>query len=272
MQQVRSAGGSNLARTSPASPVIGSGLEEIAHDACSLTTALGLYCDLLAEPGVLAEGHRHFLDELRLVSAATRRLTEKLGAVSGGAASSGDSQSEALRPISRASHASGERVEPLPALPIEDVAEELQAIRPLLAAVAGAGVSVELRIACGQVAVGLTAEDLIRVLLNLVKNAAEAMPEGGAIVIALNERKRPEHRVFVAVEDNGPGVPEDLRERVFEPRFTTKPTDDGSSRAHRGLGLSIARSIVEAAGGGIRAGVRPGGGARFQLELPVRRP
>lgn len=258
--------------TSPAAFVAGSGLEEVAHDARSLVTALGLYCDLLAEPGVLAEGHRHFLDELRLVSAATRRLTEKLAAVSGGGASSGDFQLEGLRPISRAPRAIPEGVEPLPSLPMENLAEELQAIRPLLGAVAGAGVSLELRIAGGEVAVGLTAEDLIRVLLNLVKNAAEAMPEGGAIVIAVSERKRPGHRVFVAVEDNGPGVPEDVRERVFEPRFTTKPTDGGSSRAHRGLGLSIARSIVEAAGGRIRAGVRLGGGARFQLELPVRRP
>lgn len=272
MPQVRTANGSNLAKKPAASFVAGSGLEEIAHDARSLMTALGLYCDLLAEPGVLAEGHLHFLDELRLVSAATRRLTEKLGAMAGGTASSADSQAEALGSLSRASRATGDGVERMAALPIDNFGEELQEIRPLLAAVAGASVSLELRIAGGQVAVGLTAEDLIRVLVNLVKNAAEAMREGGTIAIAVSERKEPDHRVLVAIEDNGPGLPEGLQEQVFAPGFTTKPARDGVSGARRGLGLSITRSILEAAGGRISAGTRRGGGARFQLELPVRRP
>lgn len=255
--------------TAPAMPLPRtSGVHEVAHDARSLATALGLYCDLLAEPGVLAAAHRHYLDELRLISAATRRLVEELGAFAGFAAASGPNQDAraAAQPAHAASGKGAPDLAPLPAVPIANLAAELRAGRNLLQAIAGAGIAVQLKIEGGNRAVQLTGEDLTRVLVNLVKNAAEAMHGSGAVEIALRERRGRNPRLVLTVEDSGPGVPEAMLEKIFAPHVTGK-----AGAAHRGLGLAIVRSILEAAGGSIRAANRASGGARFQIELPLRR-
>ncbi|MCA9541960.1 MAG: ATP-binding protein, partial [Myxococcales bacterium] len=69
----------------------------------------------------------------------------------------------------------------------------------------------------------------------------------------------------VDVEDAGPGVPTELRERVFEPFFTTR-------REGHGLGLAVVRQIARAHGGGVRVAEAAGGGARFTLLLPTEAP
>ncbi len=102
--------------------------------------------------------------------------------------------------------------------------------------------------------------DLIcQVLLGLLENAAEAVPSGGQVTLAA---RAAEGTVELAVADSGPGVPPDLRARIFEPFFTTRPTGTG-------LGLAVARQIVEAHGGRIDVGEGPGGGARFTVRLPI---
>jgi signal transduction histidine kinase len=115
------------------------------------------------------------------------------------------------------------------------------------------------------VAVASVAE-LEQVFLNLIINALDAMPDGGDLVIARVEQAttndgRP--AVAVAVADGGPGIPAELRERVREPFFTTKPEGKGS-----GLGLSVCDGIVRAHGGELHIGDDPGGGARVQIGLP----
>jgi signal transduction histidine kinase len=79
----------------------------------------------------------------------------------------------------------------------------------------------------------------------------------------------------LTIEDNGPGIPENLRERIFTSGYTTRDNVEAKKGGwplhHRGLGLAIARSIVEAAGGRISAGNSEHGGARFAIELPVRK-
>ena len=78
--------------------------------------------------------------------------------------------------------------------------------------------------------------------------------------------------LLLTVEDNGPGIPEASLDRIFEAGYTTRTgenADNGWITMHRGLGLSITRSIVEAAGGRVRAVNRPSRGARFEIELPV---
>ena len=101
-------------------------------------------------------------------------------------------------------------------------------------------------------------EQLRLVLLNLVLNASQAVPEGGAISIAA----RQDGGAFAfSVSDDGPGLPPGSAERVFEPYVTGRPGGTG-------LGLALARRIVEQHGGTISAGDRPGGGARFKVNLP----
>ncbi len=97
-----------------------------------------------------------------------------------------------------------------------------------------------------------------QVLANLVLNAAQAMPERGAIRVAASCRG---DRVVIEVSDSGPGIEPEVLSRVFDPFFTTK-------RRGTGLGLAIARRNVESHGGEIRVESRPGGGTSFRVELP----
>src|SRR5881296_2069019 len=93
----------------------------------------------------------------------------------------------------------------------------------------------------------------------LLPNAAEAAPSGGEVALAAAAA---DGAVEIVVADSGPGVPAELRARIFEPFFTTRPRGTG-------LGLAVARQIVEAHGGRIEVGERTGGGARFTLRLPA---
>lgn len=100
-----------------------------------------------------------------------------------------------------------------------------------------------------------------RVIINLLENAVKYSPAGG--VVTLSALALPD-AVEVAVEDAGPGIPEEARERVFDPFVRLHGGSGGA-----GLGLAICRSIVEAHGGGIRIGVGAGGGARVSFTLPL---
>jgi signal transduction histidine kinase len=262
----------------------GESLAEIAHDARNMVTALGLYCDLLEEPGVLATPYSHYGQELRLVAAASRRLVEKL--VAAEANRSGETAGPrngpigaARRPVQSETPAQARqarRWELLPAVPIDNLAAELMANRNLLAALAGPSIALTVNAESGALPVRLTGEDLTRVLVNLVKNAAEAMSAGGRIQMSLRERAQdgetPE--LLLAIEDSGPGIPARVLDKIFEAGFSTQAASSagrGWPVAHRGLGLSISRSIIEAAGGRIEARNRQPSGARFEIELPVRR-
>jgi two-component system cell cycle sensor histidine kinase/response regulator CckA len=102
---------------------------------------------------------------------------------------------------------------------------------------------------------------LDQVLMNLVVNAADAMPEGGRLTVATGAG--PGDTVWLSVEDTGHGVPEGIRDRIFEPFFTTKTAEKGS-----GLGLAVVHGIVTQHRGTIRVSDREGGGTVFRIELP----
>jgi two-component system sensor kinase FixL len=103
-----------------------------------------------------------------------------------------------------------------------------------------------------------------QILVNLVKNGLDAIAEadrkGGRVDIEVEQNGM---EVEISVTDNGPGVPEKLRPRLFESFFTTKPKGVG-------LGLSICKNIAAAHGGTLRHEQPPAGGSRFVLTLPLR--
>jgi len=107
---------------------------------------------------------------------------------------------------------------------------------------------------------------LNQVLLNLVENARDALGtrEGGKILVT-TRRGDTADRVLLTVEDNGPGVPAELKDKVFAPYFTTKHAKGGT-----GLGLAIVHRIVNDHGGRITISDATGGGARMAIELPLR--
>jgi signal transduction histidine kinase len=264
----------------------GENLAALAHDARNMVTALGLYCDLLEEPGVLATPYLHYGNELRLVAAASRRLVEKLVALdtpgnplaAGIAANSLDPGKRPVQSAAETRYRQAQRWDLLPALPIDSLAAELMANRNLLAALAGPTIALSVESEQSAKPVRLNGEDLTRVLVNLVKNAAEAMPGGGKIELRLAERRTAAEvpgSLMLIVDDNGPGISPQALESIFAAGFSTQSAargEKGWPATHRGLGLSITRSIIEAAGGRIHAENRVPTGARFAIELPVRTP
>jgi nitrogen fixation/metabolism regulation signal transduction histidine kinase len=108
---------------------------------------------------------------------------------------------------------------------------------------------------------------LRRVLRNLLKNACEAQPGGGRVLMRTAGAQTPgagdsPRAVEVAVEDEGPGMTRDVLERAFEPGFTTKGTSG------KGVGLAVSRRVIEAHGGRIEVDSAPGHGTRVTVRLP----
>jgi two-component system NtrC family sensor kinase len=97
-------------------------------------------------------------------------------------------------------------------------------------------------------------------IVNLVKNAFDAMPRGGTLTISTRAAKSD---VVIEVEDTGSGIPESIRARIFEPFFSTKPIHQGS-----GLGLVIAKEAVERSGGLLEFSSQPGVGTTFRIRVP----
>ena len=125
------------------------------------------------------------------------------------------------------------------------------------------GVRVETDFAL-QVSVPCYAGSLNQVFMNLLNNAVQAAGEEGRVRV--ETRSEPPWAV-VRILDDGPGVPEELRQRVFDPFYTTKEVGAGT-----GLGLSISLGVVQRHGGELRCTDAPGGGACFELRIPLDGP
>jgi len=97
-------------------------------------------------------------------------------------------------------------------------------------------------------------------IVNLLRNAAEAMPDGGQVLVST---AREGDEVLVRVLDTGAGIPPDVQPRIFDPYFSTKKTGTG-------LGLPTVRRVVEEHGGSLTFTSEPGKGTQFTLRLPAR--
>jgi signal transduction histidine kinase len=159
-----------------------------------------------------------------------------------------------------------------------DLAEVLnQAVTLAESKAARGDVTVSVDIAAGLPMVDADHHQLCQVFTNLLANAFEALNGRGAIRVTARagamdgdsvfgrEALEPLPTVVVDVEDNGPGVPAGLSDRIFNPFFTTKPQGSG-------LGLAIVRKIVDAHEGQIDLSSTPDSGTRFRVTLPVSNP
>jgi PAS domain S-box-containing protein len=104
--------------------------------------------------------------------------------------------------------------------------------------------------------------DLLQVLLNLLNNAIDCSSEGGTITLTL---RADADAIWIAVSDQGPGIPPEHLPHIFDPFFTTKT---GGDQKGMGLGLSISQSLVMAMGGKIEVQTRPNDGSTFSVILP----
>lgn len=155
-----------------------------------------------------------------------------------------------------------------PALAVVRLADLLHSIHQMMHAHLHAA-NVELRFAdLGDSTVYADASQLKQVLLNLIKNAAEAMRGPGVVEVRCQAeqrelRGRPQDVTVIEVVDNGPGIPEDVQRHILEPFFSTK-------REGTGLGLCISRRIVERHGGSLEFRTQTGQGTTFKILLPHR--
>ncbi len=138
-----------------------------------------------------------------------------------------------------------------------------------------AGIRIETAVAPGLPPVVLTTTELTQVLLNLIQNGRDAMPEGGTLTIAARALTlddgmaahldlRPGAYVRLTIADTGTGMDEATRVRVFEPFFTTKPMGQGT-----GLGLAVVHGIVRNRGGIITVDSAPERGTTMLIDLPA---
>ena len=160
---------------------------------------------------------------------------------------------------------------PIGPVQVNDVVNAaLELVRPLIKS----EVHIKTEVSHCLPAVQADSSKLEQVLLNLILNAIDAMPDGGELVVCTelvsgdavqdgnNEGKK--QLVLITVADTGIGIPENLLPSIFEPFFTTKPIGVGA-----GLGLSSAQLIVHEHDGHIRVESAPGAGTKFSVYLPV---
>lgn len=218
----------------------------VAHDFNNFLTVIGASADLLRR-GNLPDDRR-----LRYIDAITET-------------------------VSRASALTGQllafaRRQPLQS-EVFDAGQRIESMTDMLQTLSGASIELRLQRGPGACLIDADASQFETALINLAANARDAMPNGGALLIALGSaaalpprlggEARPGGYLTVAVSDTGTGIPADQIDRVFEPFFTTKELGRGT-----GLGLSQVFGFAKQSRGEVMAESAPGGGATFTLFLP----
>jgi signal transduction histidine kinase len=146
-----------------------------------------------------------------------------------------------------------------------DLSEAVSDLRGVLGLLAGPSIRINYSLHTRSSRVALSRGSVDQILVNLVANARDAMPDGGDIDILVSDAaERGGRMVILDVSDEGVGMDHDVIARIFDPFFTTKRAWDGG-----GLGLHVVRCLVESVGGRIDVTSVPGGGSRFRLIFPT---
>jgi two-component system, cell cycle sensor histidine kinase and response regulator CckA len=206
----------------------------VAHDFNNLLQAMLSHAQLL---------EAHYGDHGRVVQTIAE-LTEQIRR--------GTSLTRQLLLFSRRETA---RTEPL------DFNDVVRSASGLLERLVRENIALQLELARGPLPVEANRGQLEQVVMNLVVNASDAMPDGGRLIIRTGREGK--NWVFLAVEDTGHGIPRAVRQRMFEPFFTTKGPSQGT-----GLGLSVVQGIVQEHFGRIEVKSRVGTGSTFRVKLP----
>ena len=226
----------------------------LAHDVRNWLTVLQVYCDLLRSSGAVAANGRTWMDELSTAVERGQGLVTSLLDSAHIASMRESSPMEAATPGTK----------------WLNLTTALQKREPLFRQMAGSTIHVETKTVAQAKTMALQEPELDRILLNLVRNAIDAMPQGGRLMIEL-EHGDASHRtpVVLRVSDTGNGIPADRLSHIFESGFSTKSTAQ-HSKSGRGYGLAIVRELTLAAGGSVWVRSRIGQGTCFTVELPVQ--
>ncbi|MGD8562936.1 MAG: hybrid sensor histidine kinase/response regulator [Desulfarculaceae bacterium] len=141
------------------------------------------------------------------------------------------------------------------------LSEAVELVRPVAAQ---HGVELESQIGVNGLALWADPQGLRQILVNLLTNAVQASPLGGKVTAGVGAAG--DEAVFT-VTDQGPGIPQESRARIFEPFYTTKAPDQGA-----GLGLSVCQGLAGRMGGRLEVDSQVGAGATFRLAIPTRPP
>jgi signal transduction histidine kinase/ActR/RegA family two-component response regulator len=221
----------------------------LAHDFNNLLTIVLGFANLLGDQLEADDARRKDLEQIQRAGQRAAQLTRQLLAFS---------RKQVLNPV------------------VLDAAVVVSGMAPMLRRLVGESIDVVVSCDRGASAIMFDPTQLELILVNLVVNARDAMPNGGQVTIevadvSLDEEfcrthlsVEPGHYVRLSVTDNGTGIDEATRERIFEPFFTTKGRDKGT-----GLGLATVFGIVQQSGGSIWVYSEPGFGASFKIFLPA---
>ena len=238
----------------------------LAHDARNALTSLTLLSGLLAEPGVLNAGHTQYAVDLQAVTCILTGLVSRFAVAVHEISADLPPQSDAADRAQSIQPAADRKKRS------NSAGEALQSCAHLLRAIAGSSIEVHVSSENALPPTVLEDDALARVLMNMVKNASEAMPGGGTVhITARRALSRTAPAVLVHVSDNGPGIPAHALDQIFQPGFSSKRTSSNAAEPC-GLGLAIVRELVESTGGQVRVASTRRRGTTFELTLPCLKP
>jgi signal transduction histidine kinase len=231
----------------------------LMRDVRAIVSSLEMFTRLLEEPGVPLEEHRHYARDLVSLTGALSSLMEQVTRLEGAAVPS--AKREPTRARTEQSTAGQ-----------QDAGSMVKNCESLLAAVAGpkVGITVTFERALGELV--LSGEQLTQVMMHLVQNATEAMPQGGQVAITVRRGPGATDSAIITVRDTGCGIPAHALGRIFQVGFTSKSSSERWPAArHHGLGLTVVRDLVASVGGNVRVTSTLKKGTSLEVEVPCRR-